>query len=186
MGSKRSRKKKKSPPSKKTPSKKSRFPRQLAVTTGLFFLIWAYMSLPVNDLWFKSRISPYMKNMSKQLKDNDMERRMKARHGFNYVLPEYVFNQTTDNSSVLLPPKFHVKAQYSPKQFQWHHPIWHYYFFGPRNRTLFDPKREQELSGITHAIIAKEGQVRMVKVESPEVLEQVVQIYLADLPKEEK
>jgi len=183
MGSKRSQKKKKSPSSKKTPSKKSRFPRQLAVTIGLFLLIFSYMSLPVNRLWFINRISPYVKNMSKQFKDNDMERRMKARHGFNYALPEYVFNQTADNSSVLLPPKFHVKAQYSPKQFQWHHPIWHYYFFGPRNRILFDPKKEQDLSGITHAVICKDGQVRLVRLDSPEVLPQIVQLYLADLPK---
>ena len=108
----------------------------------------------------------------------DVEQRIIERHRYNYQIPKMINEQVSDSSIVLLPTRSYARDNFSKDFYNWHHPIWNYYFFGPGKYILFDPEKKQDYSRVSHAIICENQNIQLITIDSPDKLDFVVNNYL--------
>lgn len=151
--------------------------KQVMMTFFSILLITSLFLIPTYKNWLKQRIIPYFRMVPTQMKTMDVEKRIINRHGYNYIIPQFVYNNTPDSAIILLPPKSYVKNNYSDTFFRWHHAAWNYYFFGKNKYINFSHKRTQNYSKPTHALLCDKKKLSIIKVDSPDKLNNIIATY---------
>lgn len=116
-------------------------------------ILYIYFSIPLYNMWLKSRIFRYYQQIPHQLETTDIDQKLFERHYYNYLIPRRIQEQTPDSAVILLPSDVYAKENFSQRFFYWTRPAWNYYFFGPRNYVKYKSETEQDFSNVTHAII---------------------------------
>ena len=87
--------------------------KQIILTILSIGILFAYFSIPFYKNWIKERIVDYYKDVPGQLKNMKIEKRLAARHGYNYLVPKIISEKTPSSAVVLLPTKSYVKNKFS-------------------------------------------------------------------------
>jgi len=146
-----------------------------------FVIFFFYFSIPYNKWWFEERILRYYKEVPHQIEIlDDIDKRLLERHGYNYYIPKAIKEQTPDSANILIPTSAYVKKNYSSNYFRWQSLTWSYYFIGDNNFIIYRPNIKQDLSNITHAIVCKNKNIQIVRINSENKLDTVLKVYNND------
>jgi hypothetical protein len=154
--------------------------RQWLLTGVSMGIIILFFSIPYYRTWLNDRIFLYYRQFPVQSSRMDIEQRMIERHEYDYLIPQFIHQQIREHNVVLLPPQSYIKRTFKPGNYRWANIVWNYYFFGKQPLVQFQSAQPEQLRAVTHAVICEPERVRMIMIETPGQLQQLLASYKTD------
>lgn len=150
------------------------FFKSFILTIATFVIILILFSLPIYNAWFKGQIKGYYTEYKKQKKNLDIHTRWEQRHGYDFIIPEYLVKQLDTTKNIfLLPPTEYLKK--NNIGYNWTDARWLYYMTEVKipKRTLSDYNFRQA----THTLIASEQGLNLVALSDSSIWKQTLELF---------
>ena len=142
----------------------------LTIITLVIALI--LFSLPLYNAWFKGQIKGYYAEYKKQKKNLDIHTRWEQRHGYDFIIPEYLVKQLDTTKNIfLIPPTEYLKKKNIG--YNWADTRWLYYMTETKipKRALSDSNFRQA----THTLIASEQGLNLIALSNDSIWNQTLE-----------
>ena len=152
----------------------SSFFKSFILTIATFVIALILLSLPHYNAWFKGQIKGYYTEYKKQKKNLDIHTRWEQRHGYDFIIPEYLIKQLDTTKNIfLLPPTEYLKK--NNVGYNWTDSRWLYYMTETKipKRTLLDSNFREA----THTLIASEQGLSLVALSDSNTWKQTLELF---------